>query len=96
LFQDPQFPVYVAIAIVAVTILFLLIAFLSRRGKRRRTLVICGPSDAGKTVLFAQLVYKKPVQTYTSMEENAGILTPGGGDNRSKKPLDIVDVPGKY
>ena len=52
-------------------------------------MLICGPCDSGKTVLFSQLVHRKPVETYTSMQENLGILDPPG-----KKPLSVVDIPG--
>ena len=59
--QDPEFPVYVAVAVVGITVLIILFAFLFRRGKKGRSILICGPCEAGKTQLFGQLLYKKPV-----------------------------------
>jgi Signal recognition particle receptor beta subunit len=30
--------------------------------------------DSGKTLLFSQLMYKKALESFTSMQENKGIL----------------------
>lgn len=54
-----------AIAIVVITII--VFVQLRKRGKKRRTVLITGLSDAGKTVLYSRLVTGTAVKTVTSM-----------------------------
>ena len=56
--------IYVSLAVIGLTILIFLLVVLLRRGKKRRAILICGPSDSGKTVLFSQLVHGKQVGYY--------------------------------
>lgn len=48
----------------------LLIYFLRRRTVSRRLVCIVGLSDAGKTLIFSQLIYEKAKETYTTMKAN--------------------------
>ena len=54
-------PIYITFAVIGFTILIFILLFLLRRGSKRRAILICGPSDSGKTILFSQLVYGKQV-----------------------------------
>ena len=51
--------------------------------------LICGPSDSGKTTLVGQLVAGKAVETYTSMVENSFPWQVEG-----RPDIRLVDVPG--
>jgi signal recognition particle receptor subunit beta len=33
-----------------------------------------GLCESGKTLIFSQLIYKKAVESFTSMKENVGVL----------------------
>ena len=59
-------PLFVTIAVLAVTFLIILVAYFLNKGKKRKAILICGPCDAGKTQLFSQLLYSKEVRTSTS------------------------------
>ena len=61
-FQDPQFPIYVALAVVFVTVFITLITWFCKKGSRRQSVLICGPCDSGKTLLFSQLLHKTKVR----------------------------------
>jgi len=95
--QDPT-PVS-AISSYAFTFTSLLIAallclavFVIRRkvGSRGNSLLLVGPSDAGKTAIFSTLVYKQTLPTYTSLQTNSSIISVSS----SNKTLQIVDIPG--
>lgn len=60
---------------------------LARRSstKRGTAVLLVGPSDAGKTALFARLVHGRAVPSHTSMQPNIGLLPPA---------TRLVDVPG--
>ena len=91
---------------VFVGLLTLILIFMWSRGRGglrrvRRAVLIVGPSDAGKTLLFGQLLHGKPIETYTSMIENVGKYfgTYETDDESSSnvalhKPLDLCDLPG--
>lgn len=81
----------ITLSVIGFTILLFLLLVLFRKGKKKRTVLICGPSDSGKTLLFSQLVHGKQVETYTSMQENIGILDLS---EARKKPVDVLDLPG--
>ena len=64
-------------------------------GAGRKSVLIAGPTDSGKTVLFGRLAYKKQVETFTSMGENIGEFSTVTSDNTSSgKRLNLVDLPG--
>ncbi|XP_070390302.1 signal recognition particle receptor subunit beta [Dermacentor albipictus] len=78
---------YVIIALIVVLITTLI--FFQRRKNLRRAVLIVGLSDAGKTLLFSQLVARKKVETYTSIKENkASYEVPKKGS------LNLIDLPG--
>ena len=58
----------VLVGILTLAILF----WLTRRKKRGRTIMIAGICESGKTSMFARLVHKKSVATYTSARDNFG------------------------
>ncbi|CAB3261318.1 unnamed protein product [Arctia plantaginis] len=61
----------------------------TRRRHLRRSVLLMGLSDSGKTLLFVRLVYSQYRQTFTSMKENVEeYLT-------SSNSLKIVDLPGQ-
>ena len=62
-FQNQQMPLFVTIAVLVITFLIILIAYVLNKGKKRKAILICGPCDAGKTQLFSQLLYAKEVRT---------------------------------
>lgn len=88
--NDPQFPIFVAIAVVFVTLFIFLILWYLKKGSRRQAVLICGPCDSGKTLLFSQMLNKSKVETFTSMKENVGVLNIPGSH---KKPV-VIDLPG--
>lgn len=50
------------------------ILFLWRKTKTARTdILLLGPSDAGKTYLFSQLLFSEDKETFTSISANTGI-----------------------
>jgi len=86
--NDPQ-TIGIVVALF-IGLLTLVVLFLwSRKKKYGRGILLCGACDSGKTTLFGQLLQGKPVETYTSMKENSGVLTVAG-----KRPVNLVDVPG--
>jgi signal recognition particle receptor subunit beta len=49
--------------------------FVWRRGRvSRRGICLVGLCESGKTLIFSQLIYKKAVESFTSMKENVGVL----------------------
>lgn len=49
--------------------------FVWRRGRvSRRGICLVGLCESGKTLIFTQLVYKKALESFTSMKENVGTL----------------------
>lgn len=57
----------VLLAIIIVVITIAILVHFRKRGKRHRTVLITGLSDAGKTVLYSRLVTGTVVKTVTSM-----------------------------
>lgn len=86
--RDPQ-TIGVLVALLVGLVTLVLIFVFSRKRKFGRGILLCGSCDAGKTTLLGQLLQGKPLETYTSMKENSGVLSLEG-----KKPVNIVDVPG--
>ena len=49
--------------------------FLWKRGQViRRSICLVGLCESGKTLLFTQLIYKKAMDSFTSLKENVGVL----------------------
>ncbi|XP_052759971.1 signal recognition particle receptor subunit beta-like [Mya arenaria] len=80
--------VIVAVSVVLLT--FLVFGFLRQRQNKRRGVLILGNCDAGKTLLYTQLIYKKHNQTFSSISPNSGNYTVA----ESGKTLRLVDLPG--
>ena len=59
----------------------------------RRVVLLLGPSDAGKTSLFSQLVHGRSVDTYTSMVENSTTKS-FSTESGASKSVQLVDLPG--
>uniref|UniRef100_L7LZV8 ADP-ribosylation factor-related protein 1 n=1 Tax=Rhipicephalus pulchellus TaxID=72859 RepID=L7LZV8_RHIPC len=78
---------YIIIALVVVIITTII--FFQRRKNLRRAVLIVGLSDAGKTLLFSQLVALKKVGTYTSIKENKASY-----EIPKKGSLNLIDLPG--
>jgi len=78
---------------ILVGLLTLFVLYLWTRKKGGRTaLLIAGPCDVGKTVLFSRLVNDfagKALDTFTSMQENLGHYTMASG-----RKVTLVDMPG--
>jgi len=87
--HDNNMSIVITLSIIGFTVFLFLILTVFRRGKKRRSILICGPSDSGKTLLFSQLVHGKQIDTYTSMQENFGILDLA---ESRKKPVDVLDA----
>ncbi|BFZ22846.1 hypothetical protein BsWGS_25885 [Bradybaena similaris] len=62
----------------------------SRGKSKRHGVLLLGICDAGKTLIFSQLVYNKFKQTYTSIKVNSGDYEV----TEKKKKLRIIDLPG--
>lgn len=90
--ETPMLAAWVTACVILATLL--LLARSRLRKKRRDTILICGPSGAGKTALFYGVL--KPgtlVDTVTSMQENVGQVqwkTPKNGAST----IAVVDLPG--
>jgi len=80
--------IIVALAVVLLSILLLIV--INRRRNLRKTILIIGLCDSGKTLLFSQLIHKRHVDTHTSIKENSGTYQTKNG----KKILRVVDLPG--
>jgi signal recognition particle receptor subunit beta len=65
--------------------------------KRGNTVVIVGPSDSGKTLLFELLVSGKHAATHTSMVANefTGVFFLEKTASPSPAPVHLVDFPGQ-
>ncbi|CAG5116499.1 unnamed protein product [Candidula unifasciata] len=76
---------------IVVGILTLVLVIVRSRGKsKRHGVLLLGICDAGKTLIFSQLVHKAFKQTYTSIKINSGDYEV----TEKKKKLRIIDLPG--
>ncbi|GFG37979.1 hypothetical protein Cfor_03860 [Coptotermes formosanus] len=83
---DPQ---VIGIVIAIFTVLITIGFFLWRYKKTaRKAVLLMGLSDAGKTLIYTQLLHHKFVRTHTSVKENSGEYAFGKG------LLRIIDIPG--
>ncbi|GJN03428.1 hypothetical protein PR202_ga20873 [Eleusine coracana subsp. coracana] len=94
--QQPPEQIYVAAAVVAITIL-VLIAASCLKSSKPNTIVLSGLNGSGKTTLFYQLRDGSSHQgTVTSLEENSDTFVLHSEQERKGKvkPVHLVDVPG--
>lgn len=69
---------------------YAVLSFVRRRPSSRRTSVlIVGPSDAGKTALHSTLAFGRALPTHTSIQANSTLYTTEQG-----RTLRLVDIPG--
>ncbi|CAH2048526.1 unnamed protein product, partial [Iphiclides podalirius] len=85
--NDPRYITLLSVILLIFTILFWWC--FSRRRHLRRSVLLTGLSDSGKTLLFVRLAYSQYRQTFTSMKENVEEYS------TSNKSLRIVDLPGQ-
>ncbi|XP_024080645.1 signal recognition particle receptor subunit beta [Cimex lectularius] len=79
--------IIIAVVVVLLTLVFFLIY---RWGKTtKRTVLLTGISDSGKTLIFTRLVQNKFVHTHTSIKENSAEYT-----TTKDRTVQIVDIPG--
>ncbi|XP_052286933.1 LOW QUALITY PROTEIN: signal recognition particle receptor subunit beta-like [Dreissena polymorpha] len=89
--EEGDYSVFAILAAVVIGILtFILFGVFKKRHNNRRGVLILGSCDAGKTLLYTQLIYKKHKPTFSSMSANSGSYTfPENG-----KTLRLIDLPG--
>jgi len=78
--------------IISIVVVFFTILFFFVRGssKRRSTVLLTGPCDGGKSLMFLRLVHKQFAMTCTSIKDNKGHFIAKIKD----KILTMVDIPG--
>lgn len=64
--------------------------------KKRRTVLLLGTLDSGKTAILSTLLFKQTPQTHTSLQSNISVLSIPVDAESSKHttPYSIVDIPG--
>ncbi|PIK40351.1 Signal recognition particle receptor subunit beta, partial [Apostichopus japonicus] len=67
-----------------------IVLLLRGRKSKKRTILLTGVSDAGKTALFTKLIFGKEAVTYTSIKENSGLYFV----KAKGKDVPLVDIPG--
>lgn len=85
--NDPRYITLLSLIVLLVTLVFWWCY--SRRRTLRKSVLLTGLSDSGKTLLFVRLAYSQYRQTFTSMKENVEEYI------TSSKSLRIVDLPGQ-
>ncbi|WAR15382.1 SRPRB-like protein [Mya arenaria] len=81
--------VIVAVSVVLLT--FLVFGLLRQRQNKRRGVLILGNCDAGKTLLYTQLIYKKHNQTFSSISPNSGNYTVAERKNLEAGVIFVID-----
>uniref|UniRef100_A0A0P5H846 Signal recognition particle receptor subunit beta n=1 Tax=Daphnia magna TaxID=35525 RepID=A0A0P5H846_9CRUS len=80
----------IGVALIVGLITLFIFLFVWRKGRvSRRGICLVGLCESGKTLIFSQLIYKKAVESFTSMKENVGVL-----DIANKGALKLIDIPG--
>ncbi|XP_063536069.1 signal recognition particle receptor subunit beta [Cydia strobilella] len=85
--NDPKYITLLSLIVLIFTLVFWWL--FSRRRHQRRSVLLTGLSDSGKTLLFVRLAYSQYRQTFTSMKENVEDYAVGS------KTLKLVDLPGQ-
>ncbi|XP_076765944.1 signal recognition particle receptor beta [Xylocopa sonorina] len=85
--DDSQF-LGILVAVIVIIITIVLFAIWHRKKTVGNSILLTGLSDAGKTLIYARLLYSKFVKTHTSVKENTGDIT------INNRLLKIVDIPG--
>ncbi|KAJ3541357.1 hypothetical protein NMY22_g3918 [Coprinellus aureogranulatus] len=80
----------IASGALALILVLALILFSRRKSKSRgNALLLTGPMDAGKTVIFSRLAYTQTLPTHTSLQANSSIVSLSPSKN-----VRVVDIPG--
>ncbi|KAJ1309897.1 hypothetical protein OPQ81_006658 [Rhizoctonia solani] len=80
----------IAASLVLAVLIAFIFSFVRRRPSSKRTSVlILGPSDAGKTALYSSLAFGRALPTHTSIQSNSTLYTTSHG-----RTLRLVDIPG--
>ncbi|KAF5896990.1 signal recognition particle receptor subunit beta, partial [Clarias magur] len=89
--QDPSFliGIFVAIAVVVITIVFLRFFLVTK--KTRNAVLLVGLSDSGKSLLFSRLLTGKFIKTVTSTSESKAVYR---AKNEKTTRWTLVDTPG--
>ncbi|XP_076637573.1 signal recognition particle receptor beta isoform X2 [Colletes latitarsis] len=85
--MDSQF-MGIVVAVIVIILTIVIFAIWRRKKSIGNSVLLTGLSDAGKTLLYARLLYSKFVKTHTSVKENTGDIT------INNRVLKIVDIPG--
>jgi len=90
--EASQRTAFVVGILVGILTLFVIYLWTRKKSGRRSAVLIAGPCDGGKTLIFSRLVTagKSGVDTFTSMQENLGHFQ---APNTGKK-VTVVDMPG--
>jgi len=69
-----------------------------KKKARQNFLIVCGPTNSGKTSLFYHLLTKEVRTTVTSIEinETPGLMEVKIPGEESPKKLNVMDIPGHY
>ncbi|KAI8795415.1 signal recognition particle receptor subunit beta [Biomphalaria glabrata] len=83
---------FYGIVVAIIVVLLSLAVFIIRRSGRskRQGILLLGICEAGKTLIYLQLLYKDFMTTYTSIDVNSGEFSL----NETKKKVRIIDLPG--
>jgi len=65
--------------------------FYRSASSKRRSILLVGLSDGGKTLLFSKLVHHQNFSTQSSIQENVSEYSAG---EKTKKKVKLVDIPG--
>ncbi|CAE6495616.1 unnamed protein product [Rhizoctonia solani] len=80
----------IAVSLVLAVLIAFIFSFTKRRPSSRGTSVlILGPTDAGKTAVYSTLAFGRAIPTHTSIQSNSTLYTTSHG-----RTLRLVDVPG--
>lgn len=100
-FVDTSSGVFPLTIIMSFLVVFVTIAILwwaknrSRGAHRGECLLLCGTSNAGKTLLFSRLTMGVAKRTLTSMAVNRGsMILENSSSDRPAKKIRVIDVPG--
>jgi len=78
----------IIVAVITILLPIIIYSYLSRKSLSKSVLLV-GLSDAGKTVLFSQLIGNRFVSSVTSMKETESLLK-----TRNRKSINLIDLPG--
>ncbi|KAG8968260.1 hypothetical protein FRC03_008126 [Tulasnella sp. 419] len=62
-----------------------------RATTKKSTVLLVGPSDAGKTAIFSSLAYSSARPTHTSLQPNVALMP---SEDSASNPTTIIDIPG--